>query len=248
MLRHVRALLPDEDVVYLADQAHVPYGGRDDVDLARLAAANVAVLESARVDAIVMGCNTSCAVAAKRGWPRASVPILDLIAAAADDVVARGPLRIGIVATVATAASGAYGDAIRARRPDAIVREIGAPALVPLVEAGTIRGPIARAAVADAVAPLRGPLDALVLACTHYPLLTEHFAAALPGVTLVDPAVAQAERAARFVAQRGGSHGRGHTRFLTTGPIEPYRRALAEIFDVLRVGDDVARIEHALAR
>lgn len=244
----MRALLPDEDIVYLADQAHVPYGGRDDADLARLAAANVAVLESARVDAIVMGCNTSCAVAAKRGWPRASVPILDLIAAAADDVVARGPHRIGIVATVATAASGAYGDAIRARQPEAIVQEIGAPALVPLVEAGTIRGAIARAAVADAVAPLRRPLDALVLACTHYPLLAEHFAAALPGVTLVDPAVAQAARAAAFVARRGGPRGRGHTQFLTTGPIEPYRHALVEIFDVIRHGDDVARIEHALAR
>ncbi len=248
MLRNVRALVPDEDVVYLADQAHVPYGGRDDADLVRLAAANVAVLEAAHVDAIVMGCNTSCAVAAKHGWPRASVPIFDLIAAAADDVVARGPRRIGIVATVATAASGAYGDAIRARRPGTIVHEIGAPALVPLVEAGTIRGPVARAAVLEAVAPLHGPLDALVLACTHYPLLADHFAAALPGVTLVDPAVAQAARAAEFVAGRGGPRGRGHTRFLTTGPIEAYRHALAEIFDVLRPGDEVARIEHALAR
>jgi glutamate racemase len=248
VLRSVRALVPDEDVVYLADQANVPYGGRDDADLARLAAANVAVLEAAHVDAIVMGCNTSCAVAAKRGWPLARVPIFDLIAAAADDVVARGLSRIGIVATVATAASGAYGDAIRARRPGAVVQEIGAPALVPLVEAGMIGGAIARAAVAEAVAPLSGSLDALVLACTHYPLLAEHFAAALPGVPLIDPAVAQAARAAAFVAERGGPRGRGHTRFLTTGPIEPYRHALGEVFDMLRPGDEVARIEHALTR
>ena len=247
-MRNIRSLVPDEDVVYLADQANVPYGGRDDADLARLAVANVAVLEAAHVDAIVMGCNTSCAVAAKRGWPVARVPILDLIAAAADDVVARGPCRIGIVATIVTAASGAYGDAIRARRPGVVVQEIGAPALVPLVEAGLIYGAIARAAVAEAVAPLRGPLDALVLACTHYPLLAEHFAAALPGVTLVDPAVAQAARAAAFVAERGGPRGRGHTRFLTTGPLEPYRHSLAEVFNVFRPGDEVARIEHAFAR
>lgn len=242
----MRALLPHEDVVYLADQAHVPYGDRDQDDVARLAAANVAVLEAAGVDAIVMGCNTSCAVGRERGWPSARVPLLDLIAAAADDVAARAPLRIGVVATAATAATGAYGKAIRARLATAVVQEIAAPALVPLVEAGTVRGLVARAAVRDALAPLLKPLDALVLACTHYPLLTEHFAALLPGVTLVDPAVAQAARAAAYVRARGGPSARGHTRFLTTGPQESYRQALAG-FGMLRPGDDVARVAHAVA-
>ncbi|MBD5654764.1 MAG: aspartate/glutamate racemase family protein, partial [Candidatus Eremiobacteraeota bacterium] len=83
VLRHVRARLPNEDIVYLADQAHVPYGDRNEDDLVQLLAHNVAILESDGVDVIVMGCNTTCAVAAVRGWPAARVPILDLIAAAA---------------------------------------------------------------------------------------------------------------------------------------------------------------------
>lgn len=252
VLAALRAAGIDQDVVYFADQAHVPYGDRDEADLVRLAAANVAALEAAGVEAIVVGCNTSCAVAAKRGWPRASVPILDLIAAAAGDVVAHEPARVGVIATAATAGSGAYGRAIRARRPATDVQEVAAPALVPLVEAGIVRGPVAREAVRDAIAPLRLPLDVLVLACTHYPLLADHFAELLPGVTLLDPAVAQAARAVALVRARdaarpeGVGTGTGRTRYLTTGNEDAYRHALAETFAMLRPGDEVARVEHAV--
>lgn len=240
VLRHVRALVPNEDLVYLADQANVPYGDKPPEALERLTRENVAMLEVAEVDAIVMGCNTTCAVAAKRGWPASRVPILDLIEAAADAVVATGARRIGVLATNATATSGAYGAAIRKRTPEAIVYEVGAPALVPLVEAGTLAGPVARAAVAEALAPLAAPIDTLVLACTHFPLLEAHFAALLPtGVRVLDPAVAQAARAAEFVRARGGERGRGTTRFLTTGSLAPFRHALAETFAVSRPGDTV---------
>ncbi|MDQ2857741.1 MAG: aspartate/glutamate racemase family protein, partial [Candidatus Eremiobacteraeota bacterium] len=108
MLRNVRRRLPLEDIVYLADQAHVPYGERSEDELARLLASNVGFLEHAGAGAIVMGCNTSCAVAAKRGWPPASVPIFDLIVAAAGAVRACGARRVGVIATTATARSGAY--------------------------------------------------------------------------------------------------------------------------------------------
>jgi glutamate racemase len=57
-LRNVRARLPHEDVVYLADQAHVPYGDRAEDDLFRLLRANLAALDAEGVDAVVMGCNT----------------------------------------------------------------------------------------------------------------------------------------------------------------------------------------------
>ena len=229
-MNYVRELLPREDIVYFADQAHVPYGERTTDDLAQLLAANVAYLERAGVDAVVMGCNTSCAVAAQRGWPEASVPILDLIAAAADDVVAAGALRVGVLATSATARSGAYGAALRVRAPEMSVQERAAPDLVPLVEAGTLEGPLARRAVADACAQFALPLDVLVLACTHYPLLDAHFAAVLgPGVRRIDPAYAQAARAAQYVAARGGERGSALTVYATTGDLAAYRAAVAAL-------------------
>jgi len=216
VLRHVRSRLPREDLVYLADQAHVPYGDRSEDDLAGLLAGNVAFLEAAGVDAIVMGCNTSCAVAARRGWPPASVPILDLIEAAADEVVARTPARrIGVIATTATARSGAYGAAIRKRAPRAAVYELAAPALVPLVEAGESETERGRAAVLDVVAEFPAGVDALVYGCTHYPLLDQHFAAALPDVARIDPAREQA----RAVLALNLPPANGTTLYVTNGDV-----------------------------
>lgn len=248
MVRRVRALAPHEDLLFFADQAHVPYGERGIDDLADLLQRNVASLASAGVDAIVMGCNTTCAVAAERGWPEVPVPIFDLIAAAADTVAASGARRIGVLATTATARSGAYGTAIRARRGDADVQEVAAPALVPLVESGTLDGPLARAAVAAALAEFAGPLDALVLACTHYPLLDAQFAAVLgPGVRRIDPAAAQAERVAAYLATRPGSAGSGATRYLTNGALEPFAAAVAAIAGPLGPRDTVALAAEAPA-
>ncbi len=222
--------MPFEDIVYLADQAHVPYGDRSSADLERLLAENVRFLESHAVDAIVMGCNTSCAVAAERGWPPSAATFLDIIAAAAEDVAASGVSRIGVVATAATVNSGAYGRAIRVLVPRASVREVGAPRLVPLVEAGTTTGPVARAAVEEACETLPPEVEAVVLACTHYPLLDAEFAAVLgPHVRRFDPAFAQARRAYEYVSERGGERGSGATLFATTGDLAPYRTAVERV-------------------
>jgi glutamate racemase len=239
----VRALLPRQDVVYLADQDHVPYGDRSHAELRGFLRDNVAFLEERGVDAIVMGCNTSCAIAARYGWPPARARILDLIDAAADVVAVSGARRVGIVATTATAESGAYGDAIRRRAPAIEVQEIGAPALVPLVEAGILDGPAARDAVAAACARLAGPIDAAVLACTHFPLLDAHFEAVLGDEVLrIDPAVAQADRAAAFVKHRGGERGTGRTLYVTTGELEPFRRAIVATLGPMGPDDAVERI------
>lgn len=226
----MRALLPDEDIVYYADQAHVPYGDRTPDELVALLAHNVAYLEGRGVDAIVMGCNTSCAIAASRGWPQSRVPILDLIAAAADDVAASRARRVGVIGTLATVGSGAYGNAIRKRDPAITVQEVAAPALVPLVESGLLRGPIAGDAVAAACAKFVAPLDALVYGCTHYPLLDAHFAAALGDVVRIDPAQAQGRRAIAFSRHCVTPGGR-QIDFVTTGKMEPYRRAVLAIMN-----------------
>ena len=70
----------EADVLYLADQAHVPYGDRSPAELQALLAANLRFLEEAGVDAIAAGCNTSCAIARRFGWPRTRVPVFDIIA------------------------------------------------------------------------------------------------------------------------------------------------------------------------
>ena len=225
VLRRVRERLPGLDFLYFADQRHVPYGDRTTAELRALLSKNVGYLEGQGVDAIVVGCNTSCALAGTYGWPQAAVPILDLIGPAADAVAASGARRVGVLATAATAKLGAYGDAIRARAPQTVVLEVGAPALVPLVEAGECEGPVARAAVAAACAPFADGIDALVLACTHYPLLHRAFEEVLGAhVPRIDPADAQAAQTVAWVRARGagGEGGSGRARFVTNGALAPF--------------------------
>ncbi len=226
ILRRLRERLPEHDFLYLADQAHVPYGDRTADDLADLLRDNVAFLDAAGVDAIVVGCNTSCGVAAERGWPASRAEIVDLIESAATAVERSGTRRIGVLATSATVRTKAYTRAIRRRVPDAIVEEVAAPALVPLVEAGT-GGAEALAAVSAACEPFSGTIESLVLACTHFPVLEPQFALVYGDrVARIDPAVAHAEIAHALVRERGWAPGGGRVRYVTTGDPHDFARSV----------------------
>jgi glutamate racemase len=98
--------------------------------------------------------------------------------------------KIGIIATEATIASGAHARAIASIRPDAEVLPLACPRLVPMIEAGDWTSDRAAAVVIESLGPLLdADLDALVLGCTHYPILSALIQSIVgPGVKLVDPA------------------------------------------------------------
>ena len=136
VLAALRAAGITQDVVYFADQAHVPYGERTEPELHGYLRDNLALLGEQHVDAVVMACNTSCAVAQRLGWPAVPFPILDLIETAGRSFAGTPHRRIAVVATPATVRAGAYGRAIRAAAPHAEVFEIGAPAEPPPIPSG----------------------------------------------------------------------------------------------------------------
>ncbi|MGA7202480.1 MAG: glutamate racemase [Candidatus Cybelea sp.] len=216
VLARVRERMPSADIVFFADQANVPYGDRTHANLLELLQANLARLDARGVDAIVMACNTSCAVAERYGWPETRAPVVDLIESAAIAVARGGFARVGVVATAATVGAGSYGRTIRARVGGVDVVEVPAPALVPLVEAGATQGERPRAAVAEVCGHLPLDLDALIFGCTHYPVLESHFRDVLgDGIALIDPAFMQAERTAELLGNR--AQGSGSTEYTTSG-------------------------------
>jgi glutamate racemase len=224
VLSALRAAGVGSDILYFADQAHLPYGDRTDADLAALLAENFAFLAGQRIEGVVMACNTSCAVAARHGWPATEFAIFDLIENAAAGIVEAGYARVAVVATAATVRSGAYAAAIRARAPEVDVIEIAAPALVPLIEhgdAGSLEAENAVRAVVDRLPPV----DAIVYGCTHYPLLDLEFEAALPRrIDRFDPAVAQAAAVRAALVAGDLSPGSGKTRYLTNGDLAVFER------------------------
>ena len=229
VMRELRRLLPAEHLIYLGDTARVPYGNKSHATVSRYAQEDVQFLVGRGVKMIVIACNTASAIAApglREHFP--GVPILGMIgpgSRAAMAATRNG--RIGVIATAATIGSGAYETRIRetfaavGRAPEEIISQ-ACPLFVPLVEEGETDTAITRLVAEKYLAGLRGAgIDALVLGCTHYPLLKSVIASVMgPSVTLVDSAEAAAAETAALLAERGllrpASAGPGGERFYVT--------------------------------
>jgi glutamate racemase len=192
--RAILEALPGLDTVYLGDTARVPYGTKSAEVVTQYSLRNARFLVRQRIELLVVACNTASAVALPALRAELAVPVLGVVepgARAAARLSRSG--RIGVVGTQGTVASGAYQRAIRAERPDAEVLARACPLFVPLAEEGwTDPGDeVVQLVARRYLAPLAAAgVDALVLGCTHYPLLRAAIAAELPGVALVDSAEA----------------------------------------------------------
>ncbi len=202
VLRQVHARYPHSPCLYLGDTARVPYGERTPAEIRSIAREVVRWLRQQGVGVVVMACNTSNALAFDVAVAEAGVPVVGLIDSVAGGIDSE---RVGVLATPATAASGAYRRAIHATRPHAQVVEMGCPAFVPLIEAGDLHAPELNAAARRYLEPLlEAAVDTVVLGCTHYPLLRPLLSELLPPeVRLVDPAEAAVQRLGPLLASLG---------------------------------------------
>jgi len=202
VLRRVHEAYPHTRCLYLGDTARVPYGQRSVEDIRAIAAEVVHWLRGQGVGVLVMACNTSNALALDVAVAEAGVPVVGLIDSVAAQIQSD---RVGVLATPATVASGAYRRSIQACRPQAQVLEVGCPAFVPWIEAGDLEAPELREAAQEYLAPLiAAGVDTVVLGCTHYPMLRPLLRSLLPaGVTLLDPAEAAVQRLGPLLASLG---------------------------------------------
>lgn len=205
VVRSLRAVLPDESIVYVGDTARVPYGSKSPDTVRRFAREITEWLLSQRVKAIVVACNTATAHALDDLHAHSPVPVIGVIEPGARAAVAATRTRrIGVVGTSGTIASGAYERAIQAAAPATTVFTSACPLWVPLVEEGWTEHPATRLVVREYVAPLvAATIDVLVLGCTHYPLLAPLIAEAVgPTVQLIDSADETARETLRALSER----------------------------------------------
>ncbi len=247
VVRRLREQLPGESIVYFGDTARVPYGTKSRETVVRFALDDARFLLRFDPKLIVVACNTASAVALPTLGEALDVPVVGVVEAGARAAVEHaegGP--VGVIGTEATIRSGAYAAAIRRLAPELEVLARACPLLVPLVEEGrTPDDPIVRLAVEEYLSPLReAGVRALVLACTHYPLLAPAIRAALgPRAYVVDCGQQTARDVARILRHAhalSGSPARASMRcFVSDRPqrfAELAARFLGEPFvDVQRV-------------
>ena len=181
--------LPHESTVYFGDTARVPYGPKSPETVRRYSLEILEWLLAQGVKAVVIACNTSTAHALGALQDASPVPVVGVIepgARAAIGAARGGP--VGVIGTAGTIASGAYRRAIHARAPSLEVVQQACPLFVPLVEEGWFEHDAARLIAADYLRPLKdAAVDAVVLGCTHYPLLRPLLQREMgPDVRLID--------------------------------------------------------------
>ncbi|GAC1446620.1 MAG: glutamate racemase [Pyrinomonadaceae bacterium] len=170
--RALREQLPHEQFIYLGDTARVPYGTKSLATVERYAVENALFLVSRGIKILVVACNTASALALPCVRECARVPTLGVIEAGARAAVETTRARsIGVIATEATVQSQAYTRAIKRLAPEMEIIERACPLFVPLAEEGEANSDIARMVAEKYMRNLRGTVDALILGCTHYPLL-----------------------------------------------------------------------------
>jgi glutamate racemase len=221
VLHAILQALPREDLIYLGDTGRYPYGTKGAETITRYSVENVEFLVDKGVKLLVVACNTSSATALDALRARFDVPIVGVIGPGARAAVARTRNgRVGVIATEATIASGAYTRALRAAQPSLELYTRPCPLFVPLAEEGWTDGPIARGVVETYLASLRkSGIDTLILGCTHYPLLRPLIADVMgPEVVLVDSAEETAREVVALLGEHGlaRSAGAGSTSFFVT--------------------------------
>jgi glutamate racemase len=195
VLKELTALLPGEDFIYLGDTARLPYGTKSNEVIVRYSRENTEFLLAKGIKLLVVACNTSSAVALGEIERHTMVPVIGVIdPGARAAVTASRTGKIGVIGTEATIASGAYTRAIQNLKPRAEIYTRACPLLVPLVEEGWTDNEIAERTVTHYLESLKASgIDALLLGCTHYPLLRGMFERVLgPRVKIVDSAIATA--------------------------------------------------------
>lgn len=204
--RAIYELLPQEPTIYLGDTARVPYGPKSPATVRRYSHEILDWMLAQGVKAVVVACNTATAHALDSLRSASPVPVIGVVEPGARAAVAATRAKnVAVIGTAGTVASGAYRRALLALEPSLQVTEQACPLFVPLVEEGWFAHPATRLVADEYLAPVHAiGADALVLGCTHYPLLKPLLADVLgPGVALIDSAQETARDLAAALASQG---------------------------------------------
>src|SRR6201988_2160736 len=192
VLKALLELIPGADYCYFGDTARLPYGSNSVKTVARYSVEAAHYLESQGAQMLVIACNTATALALDQITQAVKLPVVGVVEPGAEAAAsATRKRKILVIGTEATVSSHAYRKALEARGLEA--REKACPPLVPLVEEGwvehAVTEEVARIYLGEAFADGFHDADALVLGCTHYPLLKPLLRrGAPPHVTIVDSA------------------------------------------------------------
>ena len=206
VLRALRQILPAQPMIFLADQAHVPYGQRPLEEVRFFSETITQYLLEQGAKLIVVACNTASAAALqtlRKTFPGTPFVGMEPAVKPAAENTRSGV--VGVLATPATFQGALYASVVERFAQGVTVLQHTCPGLVAQIEAGELVTPATRQILEDALKPmLAHNIDTIVLGCTHYPFVIPLIQAISgPQVRVIDPAPAVARQAARLLEANG---------------------------------------------
>ncbi len=189
VVREIQKQLPDESVVFIGDTARTPYGSKDPETLLTFGLELINFLKDRSVKAVVIACGTISSNGADiLKDEHSDIPLFDVITPGVMACAEEAPARVGFIATEASVRSGLFAKLLKKRCPGTKINMRACPLFVPMTEEGWINNVVTQIVAETYLEDWRGQIDALVLGCTHYPLLTGVISSVLEGVKIIDMA------------------------------------------------------------
>ncbi|HLV53692.1 MAG TPA: glutamate racemase [Cryomorphaceae bacterium] len=231
--------LPNERLVYFGDTAHLPYGEKSPAAIRLYASEIFEFLRKKDCKAVVIACNTASAVAFESmraiAGDTALFNVIDPTVSLVATKIKKG--KVGVIATKTTVNSGVYSKRIRELNPELQVSMLATPLLVAMIEEGFFNNSISSAIIADYLSkPKLENLDALILGCTHFPLIKSEIRAYYgSSIPVIDSSDIVAKYVGATLEKLGlfSSEKKGHHEFYVSDLTESFRQSTSLFFGTL---------------
>ena len=237
VLREIRVQMPNENIIYFGDQAHVPYGARSMEQIQNFSEGITKFLLKYNSKIIVVACNTASAAALK--YLRETFPDVQFVGMepaikpAAEKTQTK---KVGVLATPATFQGALYASVVERFASDVEIFQNTCSGLVNQIEAGELDSDKTKKILEDALLPmLEKNIDTVVLGCTHYPFVIPLIEKIVgENVRVIDPAPAVAKQTEHLLESkslRNQSDEKGNVQFFTSGDLTSVEIVITKLFN-----------------
>ena len=243
VLDYMRQQFPHENMIYIGDNAHCPYGDKTKSQLLEYTRQICDYFAKQHVKMIVLACNTTSANVLdelQKLYPH--IPIVGVIHSTVHEFLARHHQRVLVIATSATIQSHKYRQMLLQYNPELTVYELATPRLVPVIESGEYKYGI-QELLGEYLLPYQNKIDALILGCTHYPILKEQIENVLPNIEYVSSSEAISKSVKDILSKKKllNLNKNNYIKIYTTGDVDEFIYSSSGFFDYTNL-----KVEHLI--
>lgn len=243
VLNSIKSLLPNENIIYIGDNYHCPYGDKTPAQLFKYASGIVEYFIKKNVKLIVLACNTTSSTVLERlqmTYPE--VMIIGVIDATVNDFINRKVANTLIIATVATIKSNKYPETIKQIDSKIETFSLATPKLVPLVESGKYKEGIYDV-LHEYLDEYKERIQSIILGCTHYPILKEQIENVLPNIEYVSSSEAISKSVKDILSKKKllNLNKSNYIKIYTTGDVDEFIYSSSGFFDYTNL-----KVEHLI--